>query len=259
MKLSYDEYLKELYSYSAERLSKVEELLKKQGVNIPYIHDSMESRRKTLGTVEYLLNNNIIESKKNFYKLSLAREWTYKSYDSGEYKIDKEYVTTYVYESLFYVILSGNKERAIHMANLFGGRTEDEKGDHPASKMLGYGLKYVILDDKENAYEYINKLEESKDKRGMKQYNKGYKRVYKGILDRDEKEVNEGLLFLLKNHRASMKRNGNTLEQYFAYDSIALAMIAKDRNINITVNHELLPLEYLDPVDIEYDTLTLFD
>jgi len=259
MKLSHDEYLKELYSDRVEHLSKVEELLKKQGANIPYIYMGMEFDRSTLGIVEYLLNNNITESKKNFYRSSLAREWTYEAYDSGEYKISKGYVTTYVYESLFYVILSGNKERAIYMANLFGGRPKEEKDDFYPSILLGYGLKYVILDDKENAYEYINKLEESKDKRGMKQYNKGYKRVYKGIIDRDEKEVNEGLLFMLKNHKARMKRNGNTLEQYFAYDSMALAMIAKDRNINLTINHELLPLEYLEPVNIEYDELTLFD
>ncbi|BCZ45191.1 hypothetical protein psyc5s11_12580 [Clostridium gelidum] len=252
------EYLTELYSDSVERVNKLTALIKNNSGNIPRAYDGLEFERKILGIVVYLLNNDVLTSKKNFYKSTLAREWTYDSYKSGKYEISKNKVTTYVYESLFYSILSGSKERATHMANLFGGRLE-EKDDFFANILLGYGLKYIILDDKENAYEYINKLEENKDKRGMKQYSSGYKRVYKGLIDRDEKEFNEGLLFMLKNHKSRMKKNGNTLEQDFAYDSIALAMIAKERGINIEVKHELLPLEYLEPVYIDYNTLGLFD
>lgn len=259
MKIDANEYFKELYSDSIESISNSRLLIEKKQGNIPLIYHEIEFERTTLGIVEYLLNKDIFESKKNFYRTTLAREWTYEAYNSGKYEISKSYVTTYAYESLFYAILSGSKERAVHMANLFGGRPEEEKEDFFKNTLLGYGLKYVILDDKENAYEYINKLEENKDEKGIKQYNSGYKKVYKGIINRDKSEFNEGLLFMLKNHKARMKKNGNTLEQYFAYDSIALAMVAKERGINIEIEHELLPLEYLESVDIEYIKLGLFD
>lgn len=251
------EYFKKIYNSRSENIEEYNMMIKENLGNTAWLYNEIEFNRNSLGILEFVLNNNIVESKKNFYRSTLAREWTYEAYDKGEYEIDKEYVTTYVYESLFYAILSGQMERAIYMANLFGGRKEVEKDDFFSNILLGYGLKYVILDDKENAYEYINKLEESKEKRGMKQFYSGYRRVYKGIIDRDENEFKEGLLFMLKNHKSRMKKNGNTLEQYFAYDSIALAMIAKERGLKI--ENELLPLEFLETSEIDYSELSIVD
>ena len=90
-----------------------------------------------------------------------------------------------------------------------------------------------IIDDKEQAREYIQRLEENKNKTGMKQYVSGYARAYRGIVECDEDEFNQGILFMLKNHAARMKKNGREFEGLFAYDSVALAMIAKDRGIEI--------------------------
>lgn len=149
-------------------------------------------------------------------------------------------------------------ERAVHMANYFGRHKELETQQYLPNVLLGYGLKYAILDERENAAEYIQKLEDNKNKTGTKQYDKGYRRVFTGLLERNTEEFNEGLLFMLKNHRARMKRPGNCLEKYFAYDSIALAMLAKHRRIPITVEHELLPMSYLEPLDINYEEITLF-
>ena len=145
------------------------------------------------------------------------------------------------------------------MAELFGSYKELEKNESLSNELLGYGLKYLILNDKEQAREYIEKLENCKSKKGMKQFVEGHARVYKGIIEQDTEEFNAGLSFMLRNHVARMKRNGNTLEQYFAYDSVALAMIAKDRGINITVEHELLPMSYLEKTDIDYSEIKLFE
>ena len=253
------EYYKGIYDSAKEGLKESYQFIKEKKGNIPYIYDAVESDQKSLGILEYCYKNNIIESKKSFYKSTLAREWIYDAYEKKEYKIDTNDVSTYAYESLFNAVLSGSRERAIYMANLFGGRVEEEKDDFLLNVLLGYGLKYVILDEKEKAYEYINKLEENKDKRGMKQYYNGYGRVYKGIIDRNEEEVNEVLKFMIKNHKTRMKKNGYTLEQYFAYDSIALAMIAKERRLNINVVNELLPMEYLEPTNINYNEIYLFE
>lgn len=150
-------------------------------------------------------------------------------------------------------------ERAIHMAGYFGKYKGLETKEYLPNVLLGYGLKYAILDERKKAREYIQKLEDNKNKTGMKQYNRGYRRVFSGLIDRNSDEFNEGLLFMLKNHRARMKRMGNCLEKYFAYDSIALAMLAKHNGIPITVEHELLPMSYLEPLNIDYEEITLFD
>lgn len=253
-----EEYLKDIYEETTERIDRSIELINKHKGCIPRIYRLLEEDEKSIGMLEYCYHNNIRRSKVSFYKSTIAREWTYNAYEKKEYEIDKNYITTYVYKSLFNAVLSGSKERVIYMANLFGGRIEEEKDDFLPNILLGYGLKYVILDNKQECYRYINQLEENKDKRGMKQYYNGYYKVYKGIIDRNEEMFNDGLLFMLKNHKQRMKKNGNTLEQYFAYDSIALSMIAKDRGINITVKHEMLPMEYLEPVDLIYSEIKLF-
>ncbi len=43
-----------------------------------------------------------------------------------------------------------------------------------------------------------------------------------------------------------------------AYDSVALAMIARDRGIQVTVEHNLLPEEYFVEANINYDEITMF-
>ena len=252
-------YFEELLEESILRIDKTKERIKKLEGNIQYMYTILESNYNSLGIIRFILDEDLEKSKKNFYKGTLAREWTYDMYDNTGKVRDLGYVSAYVYECMLYGILTGSKERAIQMAMLFGGRAEAEKEDYIVNILLGYGLKYVILDDKEKAYEYINKIEELKDKRGMKQYFNGERRVYKGLIDRDEEEFNEGLSFLLKNHKSRMKRNGNTLEQYFAYDSLAYAMIAKERGLEITVTHELLPIEFLEKTDIDYSRISLLD
>lgn len=85
-----DEYLNSLYKRGKEDINKYKILIEKNLGNIPGIHRGMEFGRKTLGIVEYLLNNDIVESKKNFYISTLAREWTYEAYSTlSIVKIDK--------------------------------------------------------------------------------------------------------------------------------------------------------------------------
>lgn len=194
--------------------------------------------------------------KENFFKSSKMQEWLYRMYKNKMYDIDSSEVTTCSYETLFFAVLSGCKEQMVLMANYLGSFEEEEKEESCLTNtLLGYALKYVILDDVVNAMKYINQLEENKSKRGMKQFADGHARAFKGLIQREEKELNQGLEFMLKHHVARMKRDGKKLEQYFAYDSVAVAMLARERGINITVKHELLPDEYLEKTDIDYKSI----
>lgn len=195
-------------------------------------------------------------AKENFFISSKMQEWFYRMYKDKMYNIDSSEVTTYSYETLYLAVLSGCKEQMIIMANYLGSFDEEEKKECCLTNtLLGYALKYVILDDIVNAMRYINQIEANKSKRGMKQFADGQARAFKGLVQRDEKEFNQGLEFMLKHHVARMKRDGKELEQYCAYDSLALAMLAKERGINITVKHELLPEEYLEETDIDYSAI----
>lgn len=46
----------------------------------------------------------------------------------------------------------------------------------------------------------------------MKQYVEGHARAFRGLVQRDEDEINKGLEFMLKHHVSRMKRDGRKLE-----------------------------------------------
>lgn len=207
-----------------------------------------------LGMIEACYKAQYRNSKINFFKASKMQEWCYNAYKSQQYNIEKEEVSTYSYETLYFDILSGNKKQCILMANYMGSL---EEASDLVYSLLGYSLKYVVLDDENNAMKYINQLEENKSKRGMKQYAEGHARAFRGLVQRNEMEFNNGLEFMLKHHVARMKRDGRKMDQYFAYDSVALAMLAKERGMSITVKHELLPEGYLEESNIDYDAIEI--
>ncbi len=252
------EYFEELYEDSKNSLKKDYEMIKtRKHIDMDYMVFSLENEYKRLGIIELCHRNSLKEGREYFYKATLAGEWFFEQVCKKEYEVSLDNVDEYTFERLYDAILSGSKERAIYIANLYGSIEVDKKVN-PVTIMLGYSLKYVILDDKEKALEYVQKLEESKTKRGMKQYADGNARVFRGLVERNEVEFNKGLEYMLKHHAARMKREGRYLEQYFAYDSVALAMLAKERGIAITVKHELLPMEYLEDTDINYSELVLY-
>lgn len=254
-----DEQAQIFWDNCKERICRCNEKINNGTGNKARLMRTLEFCYKSLAMMEIIYNKNIVEARKKYFLASMAREWYYKAYAIGKYNIDSQEVTTYSYESLFYSVLSGNRDWAQHMANLFGSYKELETNEFLANELLGYGLKYVILDDKEQARAYIQRLEESKSKIGMKQYISGYARAYRGIIEHDTEEFNQGILYMLNNHAARMKKNGREFEGLFAYDSVALAMIAKDRGIEIKVEHELLPMNCLEETKVDYSSLKLLE
>ncbi len=253
-----DEYFMGVYEMATDELDKSERKFKEYPQSAENIVFHMESHRNAVGIIDFCYKKDFVHGKKNFYGATLCREWFYEEFSKGRYEVSTIKVTTYAYESLYNAILCGNRQRAIHMAELFGKYSELEEKDLLALKLPGYSLKYVILDDVKKANEWLDKLEQVKDKRGMKQLFNGHGRAMRGLINRDETEFNTGLLTMLKNHVGRMKKQGKDLEQYFAYDSVALAMIARDRGIQVTVEHNLLPEEYFVEANINYDEITMF-
>lgn len=200
-------------------------------------------------------DNHIEEGKIDFYKALLCDIWLMENYVDYTEIISPGRINAYSYPVLFYGILSGNMEITRQRAELFGKYDNEEKDVHPYSRLLGFSLKYVILNDVSKANEWLDILDNEKETRGMKELVNGHGRAMRGLINLDEKEFNKGLEKMLKTNVSRMKKEGYTLEQYFAYDSVALAMLAKARGINVTVEHELLPTEYFIETSIEYDEI----
>ncbi|MBO5500214.1 MAG: immunity 49 family protein [Bacteroidales bacterium] len=253
-----EKYFEELYESTLNHINKVYEKIKSnKRISMDYVIYSLESDFNCLGILELCYRKDLKAGRECFYKATLAREWFFEQIRKKEYEVSLDNVDCYTFPHLYDAILSGNKERAIYMAELFGSIEVSEK-IKPAVLMLGYGLKYTILDDKEKTLEYVKMMEENKTKSGMKQYVAGEARAFRGLVERDEVEFNEGLEYMLTHHIGRMRREGSDLDEYFATGSVALAMLAKDRGINITVKHNLLREEYLQEVEVDYSGLKLY-
>ena len=122
---------------------------------------------------------------------------------------------------------------------------------------LGTIMENIILDNKDEANRAIDKLEALSSSKGYKKMAEGQAIAMRGLVNNDEVMFNNGLQQMLKNHVAKIKREGHGIWEYFAYDSLALALIAKRKGMNITAEHELLPAEYLEDVEIDYDSITI--
>lgn len=233
---------------------KLNEQMIKKGISEKNVYtlEWLEFDYSTLAIVQVCLHCDFEKAKEYYYTASLIRTWIIENYAKYREQISVNMVTTYSYLTLYYGILSGNFEHAKYRATLFGKYSELETDEFEANMLLGYTLKYVILNDKENALIWSDKLNKLKDKRGMKQLVAGHGRAMWGLIEMDEKEFNAGLQTMLKNHVGRMKKSGDALEEYFAFDSVALAMLAKERGIQITVKHDLLPMEYLEYTNIDY-------
>ena len=252
------EFLKKMEIESQKEIDELYNMVKRKEGNLSGIVGLLRVNYKILGVVEACYKKQYHNSKEYFFKASKMQEWLYNAYKSKQYKIEKEEVTTYSYETLYLDILSGDKKQRTLMASYMGSFVEEEKEEcNLTNTLLGYSLKYVVLDDIDNAMKYINQLEENKSKRGIKQYAEGHARTFRGLVQRDEVEFNKGLEFMIKHHVSRMKRDGRKIEQYFAYDSVALAMLAKERGMNITVKHELLPEGYLEESNINYNEIEM--
>ena len=224
-----------------------------------YLVESLEYTYFSLGIISYCYHGNVELSKKYFYQATLCTEWNMEHYDEYKEKLYPELVTTYSYPSLYYAILSCNKEHRKKRAELFGKYAELEKNDYFSNILLGYSLKYVILNDKQMANQWLDELEKAKGKRGMKQFVEGHGNAMRGIINEDAELFQLGLKKMLSTYVARMKREGNELHQYFAYEAIALALLAKERNISIDIEHNLLPKEYLEETEIDYSKITMYE
>lgn len=167
IELTQDEYFGSLYNDTMKGLENSIKIAESNPTQMPYLVHSIECENTTLAMIELYYNKRLTEGRKRFYKATLAREWFFAEFPND--------VSIFTFESMYSAVLSGNKEQAVHLAELYERAKADP--EYLPTILLENILRYTILDDKPKVLEYAEKLEANKDKRGMKQYAEGHARV----------------------------------------------------------------------------------
>lgn len=242
----------------SEFIDKLKQDCLKDPFYCPAYYLAFERDYLRLGLSSYIGHKDYKEGKICFYRAMLYRKWMYEHREKYE-RVYKYYeMNSNIYRYLYYAIIAGNWDMAITIAKYF---KENHKLDTDTCELysieLGTIMENIILDNVDETNRAIDKLEASSSSKGYKKMAEGQAIAMRGLVNNDEVMFNNGLQQMLKNHVAKIKREGNGIWEYFAYDSLALALIAKRKGMNITVEHELLPAEYLEDVEIDYDSITI--
>ena len=196
-----------------------------------------------LGLASIIGHKDVKEGKIFFYRAMLYRKWIYEHYERYEDYYDYYEMNSDIYRNLYYVVIAGNWDMAKIIAEFFKENHKLDEDCDLYSIELGTIMENIILDNKDEANRAIDKLEALSSSKGYKKMAEGQAIAMRGLVNNDEVMFNNGLQQMLKNHVAKIKREGHGIWEYFAYDSLALALIAKRKGMNITAEHELLPAE----------------
>ena len=251
-----------------------EEMLGRLERDLEYSEKSKKTFAKKLGAMgyyggvyeeiglEYFVGaEDVTEGRKAFYKSMINWIWVYEHYDQSPQKVCRfpSRINSESYRRMYFAVISGDWDIATKIADYY---FEFQKLDNYELEVYSLELcnvmKYLILNRDEECMVALEKLESLavKDK-NYKKMVEGQAIALKGLLTKDEELFNKGLLQVLNNHEAKVKREGNGIYGYFCYDGVALAMIGIRRGFNVTVEHEKLPSKFLEKSDIDYSKIVI--
>lgn len=210
------------------------------------------------GIMEFVYKEDVILGKSYLYRSLLGYQWLIENSVNPEYQITQRYLSYNEYKSMCYSVICGEKNIRTMIAQRAGLNVEYEKITTLSEILLIKAMKYLILDDKENAREILDTIDNSKTARGMKKICAAHGVAFRGLLEENEEMLAEGIKKMLKLHSEIMKRECNGLEWYFPYESITLILLAQERGMHVDMEDPYLPKEYFMDTDIAYDEITLW-
>ncbi|MBG9792936.1 hypothetical protein ABD76_10720 [Paenibacillus dendritiformis] len=256
----YLQYFPEIFNETIEDTNDRIQRYRENGLpkNVGYYYELLADGFQDIAIGEIVLNGDAIKSKQNFFLAGKMQEVLYKKYDEKQNGISSDYITTDKYTRLLMALISDHEKLIVSLAELFGGRTEEEEEDHELHKSVGYAVKYILLGDRQKAKEYVQVLKKLEGQKSMKLYN-GYQQVLNGIIENDNNQVNEGLKYMIECHKKLKDDYGDTPQELLAIPVLGLAKLAIRNGIEVNIDDAISPKILLQKHDISYTNVDFVD
>lgn len=249
----YIQYFPEIFKEIIEEQNEHIEDYRENGLpgNAGYYYELLADGFRDIAIGEIVLNEDVIKSKQSFYLAGKMQEVLYLNYDIKKNGITGDCVNSNKYTSLFMALISDNEELINSLAGLFGGRIKEEEEDHEFNKAVGYALKYILLDEMEKAKEPIDELKKLESRKDMKFYD-GYSRVLDGIIEKDNQQVNESLIYMIQCHKKLKDDYADTPQELLSIPVLGLAKLAIRNGMEVNIDDTLAPSQLLESHIINY-------
>ncbi|MEO3943818.1 Imm49 family immunity protein [Gorillibacterium sp. CAU 1737] len=259
-KSKYIQYFPEIFNETIEEKNEHIEDFRKNGLpgNVGYYYELLADGFRDIAIGEIILNEDVVKSKQSFYLAGKMQEALYQNYDMKKNDITADCVNTNKYTALLMALISENEDLITSLAELFGGRIEEEEEDHEFNKAFGYALKNILLGQMEDAKVFIAKLKSLEGSKEMKYYD-GYSKVLDGIIEKDSHQVNENLTYMIQCHKKLKGEYGDTPQELLSIPVLGLAKVAARNGIEVNIMDTLTPSELLESHTINYPVVDFID
>lgn len=159
---------------------------------------------RSIGVAEFVLDGNVKSFRQNLSNVAKIRLSLFERYRAGE-SIDNSYVTMLAYKNLFDALAAGDFETAKQLAEQMNHTAINFPNDVTKfDYSLGSLLAAMIVINRNDAERNLAELLALCEKKFIDFI--GYCLVFRGILDRDNQLVSQGLPEIVKGHKKQAKR-----------------------------------------------------
>ncbi len=233
--------------------------LKERGLpekNGGWTYEGIANNYKLLAVGEVIYNKDYIKAKEYFYLSAKISEYLLLQIEKKDERISLDFASMHEYKSIYLALLSDNEGLAVSLAKLLGGRPKAEEDDYNVFRIVGYLLKYLLLNQEELLTSYLEKLEKQLTKKNDG-YDTALLKTYKAIYKKDLNEIEEGLKNLLKSHK-KVGDFKHTENEFVSIEVLGILKLLKKRGITIDISNELVPMEFLEEDKLTYPEIDYF-
>ncbi|MCT4663187.1 MAG: hypothetical protein N4A40_15120 [Tissierellales bacterium] len=252
-------YLKDLpniYEYLIENLSKRVTQVINEGFPkvVGSFHSSNSLTLKSIAICDYIINKDIACMKNRLYNASISGLKSMQWYDT---QIGLRHISNSLSLSKFHLlefaIISENTEAIFEVAHALGGRGKLDSAEiGKETYHLGYALKYIVLDDYENASNHL----EFFSGRDPLNFITIHADILSAIIAKNSDLVNECIDKLIIKYKR-LRGHNNTPAEFLCLSAISLAKLAKMKNLEIHIDHALAPKTIIDSSDVNYELIDI--
>lgn len=245
--------LKECLEYDLRWLPRGEALVANRQKGHRDVTGMVALTHRNIGIGEFLVAGDVGSFRSNLSKCAELYVGFFQRFAAGE-AVDHSEISMLAYKGLFDAMAAANFPLAENLARVMGGRPEIEKHDLPFTSAMGYALKETVLGGDGSARARLKSVlsqpgpsdrEQSREDRGFRNRDfLGYSVAMDAIVAFDEKGLNDGLNMIIDGH-IRQTENGlfhETIDADLCVWGIGLANLARNKNLPVHVNHELIPM-----------------